>query len=32
MTALVALLDVATEGRGPAERDIPERFFLLSGE
>jgi hypothetical protein len=32
MAALVALLDVPAEGRGPAERNIPERFFLLSGE
>ena len=32
MATLVALIDVAAEGGGPAERNISERSFLLNGE
>src|SRR6266851_3994235 len=32
MPAVVAFLDVAAERRGAAERDFPQRSFLLSGE
>jgi hypothetical protein len=32
MATLVALLDVAAEGGGPAERNVSERSFLFNGE
>ncbi len=32
MATHVALVDVAAEGGGPAERNVSKRSFLLSGE